>query len=603
MKRLSTILCALALLLLVGVSYASAKETTIYSVDYSIMADQDTAPFYAATPDGSTVSVKDGLLVIDNKKDDGDFWSLQYIVGAGFSTTVGSDYKVKITYKTTVAGGVWVGFGNWTKRATNYGAYFSKADDFQTLTLDFENFDNAANDNFVLMQSRGLVSTIYISKVEVIEISKGLPTGTAEINLDKSKWTGGWNATVDNDGSGNLVLTLTGDYGAKGCSLSSVDLTKYDRIILVFESYTGGWGQLLLKNGGDDVASQTFGGITSTKTIIFNYDNSKTITDLFIQGGTDNPVITISRIFLTKNSDEGKSVSFLSDGFIPAENLSYYSDDALLEITLTAEGSTLSKYLNWGMGKFESAGGGIQIGDFPLKNEGDNVYTYTIGDFRPAFEGDDNDHGDKGVNWVVWGQGVSEGNTFTRKSINVYPVVEPVSVGATGFASYGFARPVNVDGVVSAYAAKYSGSSIVLTPVTEIPAGEGVIIEAPAGEYGVCSIRSAVALGDVNQLLVSDGKIVGNGTSIYALGKDKTTSKVGFILVKNGITIPEGRAYLNITGNAREFIGFGDEDATGVETIKQEAKADNQYFNLSGQRVAQPTKGLYIVNGKKVIIK
>ena len=30
---------------------------------------------------------------------------------------------------------------------------------------------------------------------------------------------------------------------------------------------------------------------------------------------------------------------------------------------------------------------------------------------------------------------------------------------------------------------------------------------------------------------------------------------------------------------------------------------DKVVYNLAGQRVAQPTKGLYIVNGKKVIIK
>ena len=35
----------------------------------------------------------------------------------------------------------------------------------------------------------------------------------------------------------------------------------------------------------------------------------------------------------------------------------------------------------------------------------------------------------------------------------------------------------------------------------------------------------------------------------------------------------------------------------------QEQTANSQYFNLAGQRVAHPAKGLYIVNGKKVIVK
>jgi hypothetical protein len=45
--------------------------------------------------------------------------------------------------------------------------------------------------------------------------------------------------------------------------------------------------------------------------------------------------------------------------------------------------------------------------------------------------------------------------------------------------------------------------------------------------------------------------------------------------------------------------------ATGIANVakSQEQTANSQYFNLAGQRVAQPRKGLYIVNGKKVIVK
>ena len=175
-----------------------------------------------------------------------------------------------------------------------------------------------------------------------------------------------------------------------------------------------------------------------------------------------------------------------------------------------------------------------------------------------------------------------------------------ITVGSAGYTTFSPKLPVTVEGIVTAYGAKYDGSKIVLTPVTEIPAGSGVIIEAAENSYKAPVINKAGSLSAINDLLVSDGTVTGDGSTIYALGKKG--DKVGFLRVANGVTIPAGKAYLVISAGAREFIGFG-EDATGVETIKQEAKADNQYFNLSGQRVAQPTKGLYIVNGKKVIIK
>ena len=188
-----------------------------------------------------------------------------------------------------------------------------------------------------------------------------------------------------------------------------------------------------------------------------------------------------------------------------------------------------------------------------------------------------------------------QGPSYTRWDYEV-----SATVGADGFATYSAVKAINVDGIVTAYGAKYDGSKIVLTPVTKIPANTGVIIEAAAGTYTIPAINSASALGSSNELQVSNGSVTGNGSTIYALGKKGT--KVGFIKVADGVTIPAGKAYLVISASARDFIGF-DEDATGIEVVQQEAKADTQYFNLAGQRVAQPTKGLYIVNGKKVIVK
>lgn len=51
-------------------------------------------------------------------------------------------------------------------------------------------------------------------------------------------------------------------------------------------------------------------------------------------------------------------------------------------------------------------------------------------------------------------------------------------------------------------------------------------------------------------------------------------------------------------------VYWGKKDATGISSVKANTAADNDvYYNLSGQRVSKPSKGLYIHNGKKVIIK
>ncbi len=178
-----------------------------------------------------------------------------------------------------------------------------------------------------------------------------------------------------------------------------------------------------------------------------------------------------------------------------------------------------------------------------------------------------------------------------------------ITVGSAGFTTFSPKLPIDAEGVVTAYAAKYSGGKIVLTPVTKIPAGAGVIVEAAEGNHKVPVIESAEALGTINELSVSDGTATGDGTHVFALGKKD--DKVGFVKVKSGVIIPAGKAYLYIATppTSRDFLGFGEDDTTGIESVEQAAKVDNQYFNLAGQRVVQPTKGLYIVNGKKVIIK
>lgn len=73
-------------------------------------------------------------------------------------------------------------------------------------------------------------------------------------------------------------------------------------------------------------------------------------------------------------------------------------------------------------------------------------------------------------------------------------------------------------------------------------------------------------------------------------------------------TLAANKAYLKIPsgGDARALsIVFDDEqETTAIESVTPKAaRIDNVYYNLRGQRVAQPTKGLYIVNGKKIVIK
>jgi len=44
-------------------------------------------------------------------------------------------------------------------------------------------------------------------------------------------------------------------------------------------------------------------------------------------------------------------------------------------------------------------------------------------------------------------------------------------------------------------------------------------------------------------------------------------------------------------------------DVTGIKTVTAAAKKDGKYYNLNGQVVTNPTKGLlYILNGRKIVL-
>ncbi len=58
-----------------------------------------------------------------------------------------------------------------------------------------------------------------------------------------------------------------------------------------------------------------------------------------------------------------------------------------------------------------------------------------------------------------------------------------------------------------------------------------------------------------------------------------------------------------VEGAGARGIEFDFNNATGIQNIKGKTQNDGIYYDLSGRRVEKPTKGIYIVNGKKVVLK
>ena len=123
-------------------------------------------------------------------------------------------------------------------------------------------------------------------------------------------------------------------------------------------------------------------------------------------------------------------------------------------------------------------------------------------------------------------------------------------------------------------------------------------------------------------------EITADGVTIEAAEPTQTVSTVSFVGNYSGqVSIPENayfvannnlykasgsgntiknfRAYFTTTSGARLAGMTFDGETTGIEAMDIEHSTLNieHYYDLQGRRVAQPTKGLYIVNGKKVLVK
>lgn len=190
----------------------------------------------------------------------------------------------------------------------------------------------------------------------------------------------------------------------------------------------------------------------------------------------------------------------------------------------------------------------------------------------------------------------------------IQKTAEPVSVSAVKFATYVPTINVVVPAEAKVYTAKVNEakSAVVLTEVSAgsvIAKGTPVLVGAEAGSYNfAASAGEATTVAD-NDLKAAAADTKGDGATIYALVEQD--GKAVFAPLKEGVPVSLGHAYLKLpAASATRFysIQFGGE-TTGINEVNAAAKADGAYYTLQGVKTSKAAKGIYIHNGKKVVIK
>ncbi len=133
-----------------------------------------------------------------------------------------------------------------------------------------------------------------------------------------------------------------------------------------------------------------------------------------------------------------------------------------------------------------------------------------------------------------------------------------------------------------------------------IPANTGVLLTGDAGKVTmVPATTESVATVTTNLLANTAGaaKAVG-GKFVLA----KQNDKVAFYVAADG-ELGMNKAYLDLSGNGVRAISFDFGGATAIESVEAQQNGEVKTYDLSGRRVNKAVKGLYIQNGKKVIVK
>ena len=211
-----------------------------------------------------------------------------------------------------------------------------------------------------------------------------------------------------------------------------------------------------------------------------------------------------------------------------------------------------------------------------------------------------------GLKDIKWVYTTKDGGNVALGNIKVTPKTESITPAKT-YTTLTSAKDLDFTSVegLKAFIVEDDNATdgkITMTQVNKVPAGTGLVLKATTPNAAV----SVPVFDGTGADDVSENKMAGSATEATEIA-----ANAGYIL-KDGEfhpatagTLAAGKAYLKIAvanGNAPLAIDF-DGETTGVKSIEHGTLNIEHFYDLQGRKVAQPTKGLYIVNGRKVVVK
>lgn len=189
--------------------------------------------------------------------------------------------------------------------------------------------------------------------------------------------------------------------------------------------------------------------------------------------------------------------------------------------------------------------------------------------------------------------------------VTTLPTDVTVSISSAGYATYCSNYPLDFTGIttLTAYTASKDDNTnaIIFNKVEgKVPANTGLLVSGETTNVPVCASADPVE----NLLVGVTTATVKDANTIFVLMNG--SKGIGFYKNSNAFTVRANSAYLPAeavgTAGARTFIGF-DDDTTGIAEVNTQKDNAKRMFDLQGRKVTKAAKGLYIVDGRKVVVK
>lgn len=201
--------------------------------------------------------------------------------------------------------------------------------------------------------------------------------------------------------------------------------------------------------------------------------------------------------------------------------------------------------------------------------------------------------------------------------LTVASTTAPIKIDDNGYTTFASTYSLDLAALPSglkAYKAAVEGNKVKFTEINQaVPANTGVLLAGTAGATYFIPVADSGTAPEGNEFLVNSAGgtfTAESGNTYYGMLKNSDPLTFG-TFDPSSVAIPSNKAYLKVantpTGEARVLTcSFFDETTTGIMETRTESidrLTTTKVFNLAGQQIANPTKGLYIINGKKHIIK